>query len=135
MAAGADTLAVTIKRKEYHVDQTDLPKLKAAVIAAWKPTLRSLRNNVNYAGEMWKSHHQLREDSFFTSRVIETVGRASFPPEGMIKSAETALGKLEQTVSSGNFGAIDSAYQSALKSVSDAVTAMQKYNESISTGG
>jgi hypothetical protein len=133
MSATADSLSVMINRKPYKFEKDDLPKIKSAVAAAWKPTLRAYKAQLSSLHEIWTTQNKFREDYFFTTRIIQAAAGDYFPSSEDLSKAYGALAKLEQAVSAGNLAAIPNLHHDASKLIGEVGTLMDRYTKSMSS--
>lgn len=135
MSATVDSqdLSVTINRKPYKFGKDDLPKIKAAVAAAWKPTLRAYKAQLSSLHDIWTAQNKFREDYFFTTRVIQAAAGDYFPSTEDLSKAYGALAKLEQVVGAGNLAAIPNLHHDVFKLIAEIGTLMDRYTKSMSS--
>ena len=133
-AAGAQKV-LKIKNKSYAVTKKEQDDLIAATARAWKPTINKLKAAMENAHAMWRIHDDLRKGSFVTATIMEKVGGAKFPPESLLKAAESAISKFEHDVKAGAFKAVPQDFAVALDETRSAAQAVQKYHDALCTGG
>ncbi len=130
MATTTDIL-ITIRGKNYKVSAAELPKLHKAVGSTWQRTIRNYEAQMSSVHAIWKCHYELREEYFFTSRILQAATSAYFPTQADLQIAEKAIQSLKAAANAGNLDGIRKANEEAQKWVGNVSKVMDNYTKAM----
>ena len=127
----AEELLVAVHGKKYKVAANEMPKLHKAVGSVWLKTAKSYENQMKAVHAIWKSHYDLREEYFFTSRALQAVTSAYFPTPADLALGDKAIQSLRAAAAAGNLAGIQKANDECYKMVSMVARAMDNYTKAM----
>jgi len=130
MAVNNDVVIV-VRGKNYKLSAADLPKLHKAVGSTWQKTIRNYDAQMKSVHAIWKSHYELREEYFFTSRILQAATSAYFPTQADLQTGEKAIQSLKAAAAAGNLEGIRKANEDAEKSVGNVSKVMDNYTKAM----
>jgi len=130
MAVDNDVVIV-VRGKNYKLSAADLPKLHKAVGSTWQKTIRNYDAQMKSVHAIWKSHYELREEYFFTSRILQAATSAYFPTQADLQTGEKAIQSLKAAAAAGNLEGIRKANEDAEKSVGNVSKVMDNYTKAM----
>jgi peptidoglycan hydrolase-like protein with peptidoglycan-binding domain len=127
---------VTINGQEVIVTEEQYKAMCLAVAKAAAPIVDGFRRKAVEARNLWDAHNEVRKSTFFLiPAMVDAWSGASFPADGVIKAAETAVAKMVSAVKSLDPAAINAALRDGQKPVEAAVLAIKKYRDEMYDGG
>ncbi len=130
MATG-DEVLVSLKGKTYKLEKSDLPKLHKKIGGTWQKTIRNYTKQMESVHAVWKTHSQMREEYFFTARILQSVTSAYFPTEADLAKADKEIQNLKTAAAAGNLDGIEKANEAAGKWTGNVSKLMDNYTKAM----
>ncbi|MDE2006455.1 MAG: hypothetical protein KGI51_07815, partial [Rhodospirillales bacterium] len=121
--------------QEYLLTDEQYDRVCAAMAKSAQPAARALEMKAKEARFLWDDLDKGRKETFFLTREIaDLANKSPFPPESLVKSAESAAQKVDTAIKSHDPRTIIDAIDAAQKPINAASTALHAYLDGFFAG-
>ena len=103
---------------------------------AAKPIVAGFKRKVEEVRSLWDAHNKARKDTFFLiPATVDIWSGCTFPAEGVIRAAESAVAKMQSAAGGGDANALIKALKDGQPPIQTATKAMKEYRDAFFDGG